>query len=280
MQVGIGLPATIPSTSGGLVLEWARRADGGPFDCLGILDRVVYDNYESMTTLAAVAAVTQRITLASVIVIAPLRATALLGKQAATVQAISGGRLVLGVGLGAREDDYAAVGAEYRNRGRRLTNQLFELREQWEEEKIGPLLSSSRPRLLVGGAGGLAQSRMARYADGYVHGGGTPRAFARATTEARAAWTDMGRPADPELWGMAYFQLGGDSELGSRYLKEYYAFTGPFADRIAAGLLTTAGDIAEFLRGYDEAGCDHLVLFPTVADIQQLDRLALLLTGG
>jgi hypothetical protein len=114
---------------------------------------------------------------------------------------------------------------------------------------------------------------MARYGDGYAHNGGPPRAFERAAASARAAWSDLGRPGRPLLWGQGYFALG-DEDAGADYLREYYAFTGPFAERIAAGNLTTARGIKDFVRGYAEAGCDELVLFPTVADRGQLDRLA------
>jgi hypothetical protein len=57
-------------------------------------------------------------------------------------------------------------------------------------------------------------------------------------------------------------------------MRNYYAFTGPFAERIASGLLTSPQAIAQFIRGYEEAGCDEMVLFPSVPDISQLDRLA------
>jgi hypothetical protein len=57
-------------------------------------------------------------------------------------------------------------------------------------------------------------------------------------------------------------------------LLDYYAFTGPFAEKIAAGLLTTPQAIAQLVRGYEDAGCDDLVLLPTVAARDQLDRLA------
>ena len=60
---------------------------------------------------------------------------------------------------------------------------------------------------------------------------------------------------------------------GRAYLLDYYAFTGPFAERIADGLLTTPQAVVQFVRGYAEAGCDHLVLFPTVARIEELERL-------
>ena len=61
MDIGIGLPATIPGTRGSLILDWAERADSGPFSSLGIIDRLVYPNYEPLITLAAAAAVTDRV---------------------------------------------------------------------------------------------------------------------------------------------------------------------------------------------------------------------------
>jgi alkanesulfonate monooxygenase SsuD/methylene tetrahydromethanopterin reductase-like flavin-dependent oxidoreductase (luciferase family) len=280
MRVGVGLPITIPRADPSLVLRWAEYADTGPFTSLGVLDRFLYDNFEAMTGLAAAAAVTERIALAATIVIAPLRSPILLAKQAATIDAFSGGRLTLGVGLGARQDDYEIAGVEYRTRGRRLTEALADMRSFWESERVGPRpAQTGGPRLLVGGSGGPALVRMARYADGYVHGGGPPRAFARAANEARAAWNDAGRPGQPELWGQAYFALDGAGEAGAAYLKDYYAFTGPFAEKIAAGLLTTPDEVADLLRGYEEAGCDELILFPAVAQMSQLESLAAVLGG-
>jgi len=274
MQIGVGLPAAVPGASGRVVLEWARQADRGPFSSLGIFDRVVYDNYEPLVTLGAAAAVTERIKLATSVIIAPLRSTALLAKQAATADALSGGRLVLGLGLGARSDDYEVTGSDYHSRGRKLSEQLMSLRSCWERDDVGPTpVRPGGPVLLVGGAGGRAMSRMARYADGYIHNGGPPRAFARYAAEARAAWCDAGRPGQAELWGMGYFALDGATAQGMAYLKDYYAFTGPFAEKIAAGLLTTREELVEFVAGYEGAGCDELLLFPAVADLGQLDRL-------
>ena len=113
----------------------------------------------------------------------------------------------------------------------------------------------------------------ASHADGYVHGGGPPRAFASAADRARAAWTDAGRPGEPLLWGQSYFSLA-DPEAGAAYMRHYYAFTGPFAERVAAGLLDSPKAIREQVAGYAEAGCDELVLLPATSDPSELDRLA------
>jgi alkanesulfonate monooxygenase SsuD/methylene tetrahydromethanopterin reductase-like flavin-dependent oxidoreductase (luciferase family) len=270
MNVGVGLPTTVPGVSGELVLDWARRADAGPFSSLAVLDRVAYDSYEPFAALAATAGVTARVRLATMIAIGPLRPTGLLAKQAASVHALSGGRLTLGLAVGARTEDYEAAGAESRGRGRKLAEQLAYIRSGVDAELVGP--DRAGIELLVGGLSGQAFSRMARYGDGYAHGGGPPRAFASAVSRAEAAWRDLGRPGRPRLWGQGYFSLG-DAERGNAYLRDYYAFTGPFAERIVAENLTSARAVKDFVRGYEEAGCDELVLFPAVADREELDRL-------
>jgi alkanesulfonate monooxygenase SsuD/methylene tetrahydromethanopterin reductase-like flavin-dependent oxidoreductase (luciferase family) len=277
MQVGVGLPSTIQGTQGQLIIEWACRADEGPFSSLGVLDRLVYDSYEPLITLATVAGVTHHVKLATTIIIGPLHNNTLLAKTAASLDALSCGRLVLGLAVGARKEDYDAAGVDYRDRGKRLSEQLSALRSMWEDNKIGPKTTHhGGPNLLVGGLSDQSYARMVRYTDGYVHGGGPPRAFARAADKAFAAWRDAGRPGKPQLWAQGYFALGDDRIMksGYNYLKDYYAFTGPFAERIASGLLTSPQSIAQFIRGYQDAGCDELVLFPTVPAVAQLDRLA------
>jgi alkanesulfonate monooxygenase SsuD/methylene tetrahydromethanopterin reductase-like flavin-dependent oxidoreductase (luciferase family) len=283
MQVGIGLPTTVPGAGGRRLLDWAVRADRGPFTSVGVLDRPPYDSFDPFVTLAAAGAATSRIALVTMVVIGPLRPSALLAKQAASIDQLSGGRFVLGLSIGARAADYAAIGMDTRDRGRRLSEQLADLRSFFEEDRFGPApVQPGGPRILVGGLSGEAFGRMARHADGYVHGGGPPRAFAGAASRAMAAWTEMGRPGRPELWGQGYFALGDQDvhDAGARYLLDYYAFTGPFAERIAAGNLTSPQAVTDFVRGYEDSGCDELVLLPTVADLEQIDRLADVLSSA
>lgn len=271
MKIGIGLPNTVPGVDRAVLLEWVRSAEAGPFSTVAVLDRLVYDSIEPFTALSAAAAVTERVRLATMIAIGPLRSTAMLAKQAAAVQAVAGtGRFTLGLGLGARRDDYEVAGAAHARRGAMLSEQLAYLRGGRGDE-IGA--SGAGLHLLVGGGSGPAFARMARYADGYAHGGGPPRAFASAATRAQAAWSDFGRPGRPVLWGQAYFALG-DPDRGTDYLRDYYAFTGGFAETIAAANLTTPRAVKDLIRGYAAEGCDELVLLPTVADPGEVDRLA------
>ncbi len=274
MRVGIGLPTTTPGGDGRLLIDYARRAEAAGFSSLGVVDRVVYDSHDPLPTLAAATTATDEIRLVTMIVIGPIRGTGLLAKQAATIDRLSDGRLVLGLSIGGRRDDYEAVGAEWRGRGRQLSDQLARLRDAWEDGEIGPEPASpGGPTLLVGGLSDASYLRVARYADGYVHAGGPPRAFASSARKARTAWIDAGRPGEPLLWGQSYFALG-DPDAGEAYMRDYYAFTGSFAEKIVAGLLTTPEAIQDQIRGYAEAGCDELVLLPATSDPAELDRLA------
>lgn len=282
MKVGIGLPSAIPGTPPELLGEWARRAEIGGFSSLGVVDRTRYDSYDPMATLAAAAAVTTKIGLVTMVVIGPLRNNAVLAKEAATLDAISGGRFTLGVAVGARTEDYDAAGVTPRRRGHRLTEQLADLRAFWERDEVAPMTESGwGPPVIVGGMNDASFLRAARYADGYVHGGGPPRTFERATAKMHTAWTDLGRTGRPLLWAQGYFALGNADEVdrGRAYMRDYYAFTGPFAERIAEGMLATPQAVAQFVRGYSEAGCDELVLLPALGELEQLERLQEVLEG-
>src|SRR3954447_24093598 len=138
MDVGIGLPSTIPGAGRDQILEWARRAEGRGFPSLGTLDRIVYDNYEPLIALAAAAAVTERIRLPPTNLIAPFRANgALLAKQAASIDRLSNGRLVLGVAVGGRKDDFDASGADFAARGKTFDAMLEQWQMIWAGESFG-----------------------------------------------------------------------------------------------------------------------------------------------
>jgi len=274
VKIGIGLPTTVPGRDGDLVLEWARRAEAAGFASLGVVDRVAYDAWEPLASLAGAAAVTESIRLVSMVLIGPIHNTALLARQAATVDVMSNGRLTLGLGIGARHEDYRASGTEPAHRGQVLTEQLARLRDHWEDTTVGPVpIQVGGPDLLVGGAGGRAMLRMARLADGYVHGGGPARSFASAALRVRAAWEDVDRPGAPQLWAQAYFGLS-NPEQGDGYLRDYYGFTGGFVEKVVSANLRNPLQVRDYIRSYEEAGCENLVLLPTTAVLDEVDRLA------
>src|SRR5207244_9453668 len=159
MKIGIGHPGTIPGVKGQLILDWAKRADAGPFSSLGSLDRLVYPNYDALITLTAVAAVTQRIRLMTTVLLVPLHNAGILAKQTASLDALSGGRLTLGVGVGGREDDFRAAPASFHDRGKRFEEQLDTMKRIWSGQPlaadIGPIgpspVQQGGPELLIGG---------------------------------------------------------------------------------------------------------------------------------
>src|SRR5437899_3151852 len=117
MEIGIGLPNPVPGTPGRTLVEWPRRAEERGFSGLATIDRIAYPSYESLITLAAAAAVTERVGLVTNVLLGPTRNPVLLAKEAASVDAISGGRLTLGVGVGGREDDFSGLRAGFQDAG-------------------------------------------------------------------------------------------------------------------------------------------------------------------
>jgi alkanesulfonate monooxygenase SsuD/methylene tetrahydromethanopterin reductase-like flavin-dependent oxidoreductase (luciferase family) len=282
MDIGIGLPSTVPGVDGASLVEWARRADGHGFSTLGTIDRIVYPNYEPLIALAAAAAVTERIRLTTAILITPLRANAvLLAKQLATVHHLSGGRLVVGAAPGGREDDFEVSGIDMRSRGRIFDQQLETIKRVWAgEEKgiagpVGPNLDEP-PALLIGGGVDASFRRAAQYGDGWIMGGGDPRQFPAAVEKLEAAWREAGREGTPRKAALGYFSLGPDADKNADwYLGDYYGWLGDeVASAIAQSAVRDEEAIAQRLSVFEEGGCDELILFPCSSDPEQVDLLA------
>jgi alkanesulfonate monooxygenase SsuD/methylene tetrahydromethanopterin reductase-like flavin-dependent oxidoreductase (luciferase family) len=283
MDVGIGLPNTIPDTEGTTLLEWARRAERAGFSTLGTIGRIVYPNYEELIALTAAAAVTTRIRLTTAVLLTPLYSnTALLAKQAASLDRISGGRLVLGLGLGGRDDDFSASGVPTTGRGHRLNEQVAEMKRIWAGEKrgytggIGPAPARpGGPELILGGASEASFRRVARLADGWIMGGGTPQMFAQGAAAVDTAWQEAGRPGKPRKLSLAYFALGPDARAAADgYLLHYYGWLGDMAGQIAAGAAISADMVKGYKAAFADSGCDELIFVPTSSDLSQVELLA------
>jgi alkanesulfonate monooxygenase SsuD/methylene tetrahydromethanopterin reductase-like flavin-dependent oxidoreductase (luciferase family) len=276
MDVAIGLPNAVPGTTGGQLVEWARRADARGFSSLGTIDRIVYENYEPLTALAAAAAVTERIGLCTSVLLGPLRVNATeLAKQALSLHALSGGRFTLGIGLGGRDDDYEASGVELAGRGRRLDTMLAEIKEVWSGGRVGPTVEGA-PRLVVGGHADASFARAARFADGWIAAGSGPDQFSAGASKAEAAWSEAGRDAGPRTMALAYYSLGDRAEQEARaYLTDYYAWLGEdVAEFLVAGAAKDPETVKQYIATYEAAGCDELILFPSSSDPAQVDLLA------
>jgi alkanesulfonate monooxygenase SsuD/methylene tetrahydromethanopterin reductase-like flavin-dependent oxidoreductase (luciferase family) len=282
VKIGIGLPTTIPGVRGEQVIEWAKRADAAGFSSLGTIDRIVYSNYEPLVALAAAAAVTERVGLVTSILIAPSRpSAAVLAKEAASVHHLSGGRLVLGVAAGGREDDFTAAGVTFEDRGRRFDQMLDEMKRLWAGEErgyaggVGPDVSDSPPPIVVGGQVDAAFRRAARYGDGWIMGTAPPEWFPPAIEKLEAAWAAEGREGRPRKMSLTYFSLDDDPDAEvRRSISAYYAFAGEYADMLMAGAAKGEDEVKERVSAFEAVGCDELIMCPTSSDPGQVDRLA------
>src|SRR5437588_6447833 len=136
MDIGFGLPNSVRNADGRNLVEFARRAEAAGFSALATIDRIAFPSYESLVTLAAAAAVTERVGLFTNVLLGPTRNPVLLAKEAASVDRLSGGRLRLGLGVGGREDDFTAVGAGFHDRGKRFDRDLDLTRRVWAGELL------------------------------------------------------------------------------------------------------------------------------------------------
>jgi alkanesulfonate monooxygenase SsuD/methylene tetrahydromethanopterin reductase-like flavin-dependent oxidoreductase (luciferase family) len=284
MRIALGLPSRIAGASGDLMLEWAIRAERGPFSSLAVTDRVVSAALEPLVVLAAAVGATKRIGLMTSVVIGPTRETTLLARQSATIDALSNGRLTLGLGIGVRENDYLATGFDFHRRGRRIEEQLALLRRLWAGERLSEQVGAigpppprrEGPELLIGGYVPAVVRRIARWGDGYMApGGGEPQNLLKMWRAIEAAWREAGRPGKPRWVGAGYYALGPKAaEHASRYIEANYGYNPELAARRLKGLPASRAAVADAIRRQADMGVDEFILRPCAEELDQMDRLA------
>jgi alkanesulfonate monooxygenase SsuD/methylene tetrahydromethanopterin reductase-like flavin-dependent oxidoreductase (luciferase family) len=284
MRIAVGLPSRVASATGELMLEWAARADQGPFSSIVVTDRVVSTALEPLAVLAMAAGATRRVRLMTSVVIGPTRETTLLARQAATIDLLSGGRLTLGLGIGVRENDYQATGFDFHRRGRRVEEQLPVLRRLWAGERlsdemgpIGPLSTrSGGPELLIGGYVPAVARRIAQWGDGYMApGGGEPESMMEMWKQINKWWKEFGRQGQPRWVGAGYFALGPNAlDHASRYIDANYGYNPELAQRRLRSLPTTREAVEAVIKRQQDMGVDELILRPCAAELDQMERLA------
>lgn len=276
MRIGIGMPNPIPSAPGHLFVDWARRAEERGFSSLATIDRIVYPTYDSLVTLTAAAAATERIGLMTNILLGPAYNPVLLAKQAASTDRISAGRLTLGMSVGGRADDYDAAGVPFADRGMLFDEGLEKVHEVWgPEHPVGPKPhDGKRVRIMIGGTSDAAVRRTVRWGIGWTAGGSSAERVAPFAERIRKAWRDAGREGEARIAALAYFGLGDTDEESSRYIHAYYAFIGQYAGGIDKAVLRSPDAVRAAVRRFEDAGVDELFFDPTVGDLAQVDLLA------
>jgi len=288
---GIGIPSHLPGATRDDVLAYARRAEALGFDSLWVGDRIVYANLDPVSTLAAVAAVTERVELSPTTLIAPARTPLEIAKAFATLDVLSGGRVRLVVGVGHRTDDYAATGLDPRTRGARLEEQVAILRMAWsgapvrhegrhyamDVGAVGPMpVRDGGIPLWLAGDSPPARLRAVRLGDGHSSGTAGLEVTSRLRADFDRLCREHGRdPATLPLAATAYFALGADPraalDQGMADLLPYYGrlHWDPEYDVIWG----TTREAAERVVRYGAGTLETFVFVPSSFGVAQLDRL-------
>jgi alkanesulfonate monooxygenase SsuD/methylene tetrahydromethanopterin reductase-like flavin-dependent oxidoreductase (luciferase family) len=273
------------------LLEWFRRVDQGPFVTLATGERALWPQIEQHAFLAAAAAVTQRVKIMSHIMIVPMHPPALLAKRVASIDVISGGRFVLGVGTGGRADDYRAAGSSMDNRWRRLDESVAVMKRVWAGEPpwdgaadpMGPLpVQSGGPPIYTSASGDRALPRAAKWADGWQAAIMTadPQTLKAGVQRHLDAWESAGRTARPYLMNSLWYALGPDSDQRLSEAAGHY-FGLPPGSPLPLGPLPvhTSDAVKMAVDNCQEAGFDELMFIPVSDDLRQLDLLEEALEG-
>lgn len=288
--VALCLPNSVPGVSREGIVNLAARAEQAGFDSLWTIDRLVYDNLEPLITLATAAAVTQRVRLGTSIFLLPLRQPALLAKMVASLDVVSRGRVILGVGVGSRESDFIAVDAPYRGRGARAEEAIALIRRFWtegavthdgrfyqvKELDIGPKPLQRPIPLWMGGRADRALDRVGRIADGYVGGGGGPRRFREAWPKVWAAAQRAGRNPDALRNGcLAYICVNDHRAEAEKAMAAYFTrYYGSVLGDVGQDTVIGPPEAClEKLQEFYDAGVQLPILVPVRVDEPHLERV-------
>jgi alkanesulfonate monooxygenase SsuD/methylene tetrahydromethanopterin reductase-like flavin-dependent oxidoreductase (luciferase family) len=288
MRIGLALPAMLDGLDRGRLLAWARRIEADGYSTIGYGERIAYRNLDLATVLGAAAAVTERVDIAASVVVLPMHAEVAVAKQLATLDVVSGGRAVLGVGVGGRAEDYAALGRPFERRWDRLDDQVARIRRLWAGERPGPGLDPIGPPpvhripIISAGVGPRSIARSATWADG-INGfelDPTPDALRTAASRTRDAWSAAGRTEAPFVMTSWWFALGSEPMAQLEGYARHYL--GVFGADLAGALARscTAGGpdaVRAAVEAAAAAGYDEIQLAPTSTDLAQLDQLTELL---
>jgi alkanesulfonate monooxygenase SsuD/methylene tetrahydromethanopterin reductase-like flavin-dependent oxidoreductase (luciferase family) len=284
MELGVVIPNGVAGVDGQALIEWSRRVEQHGFATVGVIGRIAYPAHEELVTLAAVAGATERVRLMSSILIGPVREPVLFAKQAATLDRLSNGRLVLGLGVGMRADDFIATGTTFDDRGNRFDHMLEQIHALWRGEppvdgshEASPTPVNGRIPIYFGTMTDAPRvmKRIAKWGDGYV-AVGSPRMVEPIIEALRKAWDEEGREGKLRLSGALYFAFGDDAIAeGERNIRDYYAdFFPTLGNAAAAGMIRTPEYARRILDVYEEGGFDEFNFSAASTDPSQVDRLA------
>lgn len=286
MTVGVALPQMAPGLDRRRVLDWCRGIDAGPFSSVSAGERITFHNLDGFTLCSAAAALTERVRVLVNVVVLPWHATALVAKELASLDVLSGGRVDVAVGVGGRRQDYEALGASFAGRHGRLDSAVAELRRLWtggaaaDGERVGPEpIQRGGPPVMASAMGPKSLARAAKWATG-VSGFtllGDPTEAARLFRATEDAWRAEGRTERPRLVTGSFVALGDGAATTLRdFAAAYLHVFSPELARSLADAMTLhePSRLVDLLDAVEAEGADEFIVVPATSDPRLLDHLA------
>ncbi len=275
--------------------DLVRRVEALGFDSVWCGDHVSFNLplYESLTLLASYASITERIRLGSAVYLLALRPPAVAAKVTATLDALSGGRLIFGVGVGGENPkEFEACGVPHRERGARVSEAIDVVRTLWRDSpatfkgrftqfagvSIDPKpVQKTGPPIWIGGRSDAALTRAGRLGDGWVSYVVAPERYRQSLDKIRAAAAAHGRSLDGFATAhLTFITVGRDYEQAragwvARLSKRYAQDFGPLADKY--GIIGTPAQCVERLEAFRAAGCHYFLLNPICEPSEEREQL-------
>jgi alkanesulfonate monooxygenase SsuD/methylene tetrahydromethanopterin reductase-like flavin-dependent oxidoreductase (luciferase family) len=286
MDVGLAIPQMARGLDRSRVLGWCQAADNGPFSSISAGERITFRNLEGITLCAAAAVATERVRVMTNVIVLPWHQPALIAKELATIDVMSGGRLDVAVGVGGRWQDYAALASPFDNRHQRLDDAVAEVKRLWtggaaaDGESVGPEpVQQGGPRLFGSAMGPKSMARVAKWAHG-VSGFTLMADVSEAKRQfaaAESAWSSAGRTDKPRHMTGTFVSLGKDSrEVLRRFAYEYLeVFSPDFAKQLSESMrIHDKAALRDLLVGMKEIGCDEFVVVPATSDPSMANEVA------
>jgi probable F420-dependent oxidoreductase len=270
MQFGVMLPHRWLYAAGNTIADFAREAEALGYTSLWVTDHIVVPSYrterghifyEALTTLAYVSSLTTRCRLGVAVLALPPRNAVLVAKQVATLDALSRGRVLLGVGTGWIEEELRYLGATWQQRGPMLDEAIQVLRTLWSDEVANSFAGRyttftdiacfpkpaqpGGPKLLIGGMTAPSLRRVATLGDGWIPWAVSPQELQDGVTRIRA----YGGNRALELVCVM------PADIGSHALERYIGVFGE-DHKLLSGSVTT---VAQMVEEFEKAGLHHLV---------------------
>jgi probable F420-dependent oxidoreductase len=293
MKLGICVPHYGRPIEVGRMLEVVRRAEERGLDSLWVTDHVIvprdlpiiYRDHmlDPLAVLPWMAGITQRISLGTSVLILPYRSPIPAAKLLASVDVLSGGRLIFAAAVGWMEGEFAALGVPIKERASRTDEALELIRALWTQEypeiqtrrhrlagvKASPMpLQKPRPPILIGGSSEGAFRRVARLGDGWHASSTDQETFRQGQEAVLRSWKEAGREGTP-IWTLRvplFIEGIHRAAVDMTLLRGRYAIQG------------SVTRVVETLRGFQALGCGHVALevsyatFPAV--LETIDVLA------